>query len=252
MARQLWRLARRQHGVVTRRQLLALGFPGKAIEHRLAIGRLHPVRAGVYAVGRPELTQLGCWMAAVLACGPGAALGHQSAAALWGIRPAPRGQIEVAVSASRRPRRPGTVVHREQILDATTHLGIPVTTPLATLIALATRVPRDRLEAAINEADKLDLIDPESLRRGLEPTTRRPGVKTLRQTLDRRTFTLTDSEPERRFLPLAKRAGLPKPQTQRWVNGFRVDFYWPELKLIVETDGLRHHHTHDERGAADA
>lgn len=65
----------------------------------------------------------------------------------------------------------------------------------------------------------------------------------LRETLDRRTFTLTDSELERRFLPLARRAGLPAPQTQAWVNGFKVDFYWPELGLVVETDGLRYHRT---------
>jgi very-short-patch-repair endonuclease len=27
------------------------------------------------------------------------------------------------------------------------------------------------------------------------------------------------------------------------VSGFRVDFYWPELGLVVETDGLRYHRT---------
>jgi very-short-patch-repair endonuclease len=70
-----------------------------------------------------------------------------------------------------------------------------------------------------------------------------PGVAILRDTLDRRTFRLTDSELERRFLPLARQAGLPSPLTQQWVNGFRVDFYWPKLRLIVETDGLRYHRT---------
>jgi very-short-patch-repair endonuclease len=68
-------------------------------------------------------------------------------------------------------------------------------------------------------------------------------VANLRKTLDRRTFTLTDSELERRFLPIARRAGLPPPQTRRQVSGFRVDFYWPALDLIVETDGLRYHRT---------
>ena len=54
---------------------------------------------------------------------------------------------------------------------------------------------------------------------------------------------MTDTELERRFLPIARRVGLPKPQTQGWVNGFKVDFYWPELGLVVETDGLRYHRT---------
>jgi very-short-patch-repair endonuclease len=65
----------------------------------------------------------------------------------------------------------------------------------------------------------------------------------LRATLDRATFVLTDSELERRFLPIARRAGLPSPRTRAWVNGHRVDFHWPELGLVVETDGLRYHRT---------
>jgi very-short-patch-repair endonuclease len=35
--------------------------------------------------------------------------------------------------------------------------------------------------------------------------------------------------------------------TQQWVKGFRVDFYWPDLGLVVETDGLRYHRTPAER-----
>jgi very-short-patch-repair endonuclease len=68
-------------------------------------------------------------------------------------------------------------------------------------------------------------------------------VRILRTTLDRRTFTFTDTWLERRFLPIARAAGLPRPQTQVYVNGFKVDFYWPELGLVVETDGLRYHRT---------
>jgi very-short-patch-repair endonuclease len=68
-------------------------------------------------------------------------------------------------------------------------------------------------------------------------------VQPLRQILDRRTFTLTESQLERKFLPLARRAGLPAPQTGTYVNGFKVDFFWPDLGLIVETDGLRYHRT---------
>ena len=95
----------------------------------------------------------------------------------------------------------------------------------------------------MNEADKLGLIDPESLRRALDRMTRRPGVAILRGLLDRRTFVLTDSELERRFLPLAERAGMGRPETGRMVNGFRVDFFWPDLGLVVETDGLTYHRT---------
>jgi very-short-patch-repair endonuclease len=61
--------------------------------------------------------------------------------------------------------------------------------------------------------------------------------------LDVRTFTLTDTELEQRFLPIVRAIGLPLPETQIWLNGYRVDFYWPDLRLVVETDGLRYHRT---------
>jgi very-short-patch-repair endonuclease len=111
------------------------------------------------------------------------------------------------------------------------------------LIDIATQLEPDQLEAAINEADKLDLIDPEELRLAIDRAVHRPGVRALRRSLDRRTFRLTDSELERRFLRLIRKARLPLPQTGQCVNGFKIDFYWPELRLVVETDGLRYHRT---------
>jgi very-short-patch-repair endonuclease len=232
-----WALARRQHGVVTRAQLLGLGFSDAAIRHRLGEGRLHRKWRGVYAVGRPELTQHGIWMAATLTCN--AALSHSSAGALLEVR-ADEGLIEVCAPTVRR--RPGIIVHRGE-REIVRHHGIPVTSPTCTLVDLAATLDAESIEAAINAADKLDLIDPETLRTNLEQIDRRPGVATLRRVLDRRTFTLTDSELERRFLPIARRVGLPKPLTRTHVNGFRVDFYWPQLGLVVETDGLKYHRT---------
>lgn len=242
----LWTLAERQYGAVTRAQLLELGFSPQAITHRIAKGRLHPVHRGVYAIGRPQLTRNGRWIAALLSCGPEAALSHRSAGALWEISADGEAKVEVSVPAAVARVRPGVVVHRRAKLgaeDVTRHHGIPVTTPILTLIDLAALLPRDHLEAAINEADKRSLTDPESLRSVLDGMTGLPGVAARRDILDRRTFALTDSELERRFLPLARRAGLPLPRTGRRVNGFDVDFYWPELGLVVETDGLRYHRT---------
>lgn len=188
-------------------------------------------------------------MAAVLSCGPGAAISHETAAALWGIR-AGTSLIEVSVDLRSLRRAPGILIHRRSGLtaaDLRRKDSVPVTEPVLTLVDIAMRLPSTQLEAAVNEADKLNLVDPESLRAALDRMGPRPGVGVLRKTLDRRTFTLTDSALERMFLPLARRAGLPSPQTQRWVNGFRVDFLWPELRLIVETDGLRYHRTAAEQ-----
>jgi very-short-patch-repair endonuclease len=128
-------------------------------------------------------------------------------------------------------------------MEVIRHDGVPVTTPICTLIDLAALLDVGELEAVVNEADKLDLTDPEELRRALAHTNSRPGVKPLRTLLDRRTFTLTESELERRFLPLAHSASLSAPVTGAWVCGFKVDFYWPDLGLVVETDGLRYHRT---------
>jgi very-short-patch-repair endonuclease len=226
--------------------LLELGCTAEAIDHRICTGRLYPLWRGVFAVGRPELTTYGRFMAAVLSCGEGAALSHESAAALWEIRPARRRAFEVSVPRSAFPRRRGIVVHRRANhaeLELVRHCGIPLTSPICTLVDLATRLPRDQLETAVNEADKRGLTDPETLRSSIDAMKGRRGAPALRKMLDRRTFALTDSELERRFLPLALGAGLPKPQTGRHVNGFKVDFYWPDLGLVVETDGLRYHRT---------
>jgi very-short-patch-repair endonuclease len=111
------------------------------------------------------------------------------------------------------------------------------------LVDLATCTGFDRLDRAVNEADRLGLIDPESLASALDAIPPRPGVGRLRSLLDSHTFAPTDSVLERRFLSLVRAAGLPPPKTQVEVSGFRVDFYWPALGLVVETDGLHYHRT---------
>lgn len=244
--RDVWALARRQHGVIARDQLLEAGFSPHAIQHRLDKGRLHGIWPCTYAVGRPEVTKHGRWMAAVLACGDGALLSHESAAALWGVRNAPQRTIDVTVpAASGRRSRLGIRIHRRKLTDEdrSERRGIPVSSPLLTLVDLATSISKPQLEAAISELDKLGLTDPDTLRSSLSAVRPRPGTRQLRECLDEQTFTLTDSELERRFLRIARQAGLPKPTTQARVRGFRVDFHWPDLGLVVETDGLRYHRT---------
>jgi very-short-patch-repair endonuclease len=185
-------------------------------------------------------------MAALLACGPAAVLSHESAAALWGVIPYCPRPIDVSLPLHMVRCWPGIRTHR-RIKVLTEHVGvrdrIPVTDIACTLVDLSARVRRPTLERAVNEADRLDLIDPETLRNTLEDFGPQPGVRTLRELLDRRTFRLTDSELERLLLTIAGRAGLGLPETGVWLNGFKVDFYWPDLGLVVETDGLRYHRT---------
>jgi hypothetical protein len=234
---------------LAREQLDALGFTRDAIKHRLATGRLRSVARGVYAVGRPELTRHGRWMVAVLSCGPGAMLSHGSAAALWGIGREWR-EIEVTVRAASPRRRDRVRVRRRPTL-ADAHVsereGVPVTGLVQTLVDLAAVHKRPAVERAVNEADRLGLIDPPALRRALEVHRWEAGVRPLRAMLDRRTFRLSRSDLELLFLPFCAEVGLPLPLTKQWVNGFEVDFYWPDLGFVVETDGLQYHRTPAEQ-----
>lgn len=185
-------------------------------------------------------------MAAVLACGLGAALSHRSAAALWGFAKEHPDYVEVTLRRPSEARLPGLRCHRRPTLlasDITRRRSIPLTQPVRTFLDLVTVMgPRD-LERAINEADKLEIIDADALRRALDSHARQLGVRPLRRILDKHTFRLSDDELERLFRPLATAAGLPTPLTKQIVNEFEVDFFWPDLGLVVETDGWRYHRT---------
>jgi very-short-patch-repair endonuclease len=233
----LWALVRRQHGVVTRMQLLTFGITEAGIRYRISRGRLRRIYHGVYAVGQLPLTQEGEWMAAVLACGDNAALSHDSGMALWRLAK-PTDPIHVSL-LSRSRSRPGIEVHRRRELNATTHRGIRVTTPAQTLIDVARTWELSTLEQAIGEAVLKRLLTLKALRAAATDAGN-PGAA-LRAVIDRVTFRVTQSELEREFLRLVDRAGLPLPETQQRFSKTRVDFYWPDLQLVVETDGGQFH-----------
>lgn len=184
-------------------------------------------------------------MAAVLAGGESAALSHRSAAALWEIG---KESSVIVISVRRRCelRRPGIRFHGRPSLtpdDLVLRDDIPVTAPAQTLVDVATELDPVALERAVNDADKRDLIDPEALRDELSRFEGCPGVRPLRHLLDKLFFRLSDSDLEIHFRRIVKTASLPMPLTKHRVNKFEVDFFWPALGLVVETDGLRYHRT---------
>jgi very-short-patch-repair endonuclease len=185
-------------------------------------------------------------MAAALACGEDAVLSHRSAAAAWGIADEQDETTDVSVRRRSGHRRDAIRARSRPSLraeDVARWRGIPVTAPARTLLDLATELSETALERAVNDADKLDLIGPEALRDWLALHRGEPGVRKLRALLDRHTFRLSDSVLESRFRKVAAAAGLPEPMTKQRLDGFEVDFYWPQLDLVVETDGLRYHRT---------
>jgi len=120
---------------------------------------------------------------------------------------------------------------------------IPVTSPVQTLVDLATELDPVPLERAVNDADKRDLTHPEALRKELLRFGGEPGIRPLRHLLDKLFFRLSDSELEIYFRRIVRGAKLPMPLSKQRVNDFEVDFFWPELGLVVKTDGLRYHRT---------
>jgi very-short-patch-repair endonuclease len=143
-------------------------------------------------------------------------------------------------------RRPGLRDGERREVDR-----IPVTAPISTLVDIAVGLTTAELERAVNEAAQRDLVDPEAMRIALDDFPKRPGAGRLRRLLDRDTFVLTETRLEQLFVPIARDVGLPLPETQVWLNGHRVDFFWPDLGLVVEADSLRYHRTATKQ-AADA
>jgi very-short-patch-repair endonuclease len=236
-------LAVRQHGLVSRAQLTALGLSDDAIGRRVRARRLHRIHRGVYAVGHPRLTLHGRLLAAVVSYGETAVLSHRSAAVLWALLPGRGPRIDVTVpSGGGRGRRKAIIVHRSALpaSEITVREGIPVTTPVRTLVDLADLLPRRALERAVDEAAYLRLdID------GLQPRKGRRGAGLLRRVLADHEAggTRTRSELEELMLALCRRVGLPEPEVNQKIEGHEADFVWREARLIVETDGWASHGT---------
>ena len=211
-------IAARQHGVVSRRQLVDAGLVARSIAHRVETGRLIRLHRGVYAVGHRPPSPHARMIAAVLACGPGAVLSHRSAAALWGLA---RWDRPVEVTARNARRHAGILVHRSRTLtraDVTRHYGIPVTSPARTL------------------ADLARVLDPPSLTRAVNDARLRHLVR-----LDHTETGPTRSVFEDAFLAFVDRHGLPRPEVNQLVAGYEVDMVWRRQRLIAELDGRAYH-----------
>jgi very-short-patch-repair endonuclease len=227
-------LADRQHGHVTREQLLALGLSARAIAARVRAGKLIRVHAGVYAVGAPRRTALARAAAAVLACGPEAALSRESALALWGLRTWP---ATPEVTASTEKRRPGITTHRSETLAGDTRIrhGIRTTNPVRTIIDIAPRRTDRQLIRLVQDGRLAKHLNDTSLRRLL---LRCPRLERLVDP----TQNPTKSDLEDDFVAWIKKHNLPMPRINtKLKNGTEIDALYERQKLIVELDGWPYH-----------
>ena len=242
-------MARRQHGIVNRVQLLDRGWTKEEIDWRIKAGRLHRIHPGVYSLApRQLLSRRGRWMAAVLASGPEALLSHHSAAALWGIR----GYSGAAHVTVPRKSRSTEQIHKHfSLVPADEHgaeEGIPVTSVHRTIFDLAASVSADDVVAMIKEAEYRHRFDRLSLPELLERHPGKRGSRKLELALKR----ITEEPPgrkrgtlEERFGPFLRRHRLPLPRFNDWIllegKSYRADCHWPERRLIVELDGWGGH-----------
>lgn len=228
-------IAQRQHGVIDLADLLDAGLSETSVRRRVDSGWLTRIHPGIFCVGEPS--DLGKIQAALLACGPASIATAQSAAAMDDLLPHP---AAVFVATHRNGARPkGVQVSRPRELPAWYRRhGLRLTTPAETLLALAATATYGETLDATNQAFILRRTNTEQLRAFLDARGGRRGASVLREIVE---GPRTRSHLERIFFKLLKDAGLPLPQTNVRVNGHLVDFYWPEHRLVVETDGWAPH-----------
>lgn len=235
-------LGRKQHGYIKRSQLLELGLTARAIEYRIEVGRLIAVYAGVYAVGHIPLGQEARAHAAVLACGDGAVLSHQSAAALWKYVKDWPTRIEVTAPTDRH--RKGITAHRTKTLtrpDIDRQLGVPVTSPARTVFDMTPRLKTDeKLRRFVNDARLTYTLHLSSLAELLARQPGQPATKRLMPFVDKPTG-MTRSELEDMFVDFARRYGLPQPTINKRKGRREPDFLFPEERVIVEIDSWKFH-----------
>jgi hypothetical protein len=243
-------LATRQHGVVTAGQLRALGLGSRGIQHRVGRGRLHRLYPGVFAVGHGALTLDGRRLAAVLACGPGAALSHRSAAAAWGLRDSATAGWDVSTPRQGARCATGIRLHTPRSLprdEVELLRAVPVTSVARTLVDLAAVLSADALGRALHQAEVLRVLDVADVDAVLARSNGRRGTGRLRRALATPSPGTTRSALEERFLSLCRWAGLPAPRCNVHLATARglleVDAVWPAAAVVVELDGVRVHDT---------
>ena len=234
-------MAARTHGVVTRKELLHAGVTPGEIKQRLGTGALIREYRGVFRVGHRAPSLEAEYLAAVRACGEGALLCGRAAAFLYGIlRGRPPGPEALS---TRRLRLAGVKTVRTRGIDArdcTLYRAIPITTVPRTIVDLAAELTTDDLARACHEAAVRYRVRPEAIEAVLARRPNSPGAAKLRRVL-RGDVRVTLSKLESRFLELLGQQQLPLPDTNRPVDGRRIDCRWPEHRLTVELDGYRFH-----------
>jgi len=239
-------IAARQRHLVTLEQFLGCGFTPSGVRRRVQSQRLFRVHSGVFSLVPPPLDQRQCWLAAVLACGPGALLSDMPAAMLLGMAPEASITPQVSVPGDRGRSREGIVVHRRTIAipDRSAKSGIPCTSAARALLDVAATSPVAELERMLIRADSLRILNRRHLDELIAENSGRRGIGQLRS-LVAPDPTQVRSDVEAAVLQLCRSHGLPEPLVNHRIEvagrTIEVDFCWPELGIVIEIDGYAFH-----------
>ncbi len=238
------KLAGVQRTIVSHEQLVARGYGRRVIAHWVGRGRLTSVFHGVYSVVRGELPPLAREQAALLACGDGAFLSHQTAAFVWGFRKTAPATVEVSVVGRPCSSRDGICVHRIRAIDdreVRHHEGLSVSSPARAVLEVAAVAPAE-LPGVIDAGLALRILDRRELERVLARNRPCRGAGRLAAIVgDPDAMALTRSKRERAFFRLIRQAGLPLPETNVKFGRYEADFLWRRERLVVEIDGYNYH-----------
>jgi len=247
-------IASGQHGVLSLEQARSCDLSDDAVLRRVSAQRWIRVWPGVYRMAGTPVSWVQQLMAATLWAGDGSAISHATAAALWGMDGfQERGPIELSLERSTRLRSDRLLIHRAQAWKSGERVrirGIPVTGAARTLCDLATRVPAERLEEALECCLRRDWTSEKALLTRLTQNRGRGRNSTaaLRRLLEVRNGSLrpTESLLETRLLNALREAGLPAAvrQFEVWDGSHfvaRLDFAYPNERVAIETDGATYH-----------
>jgi very-short-patch-repair endonuclease len=236
-------IADRQHGVITAKQLAAVGLGRAAISERARAGRIHRIHQGVYAVGHCRLSLHGRFMAAVLACAPGAVLSHVSAVVLWELLKPIDGPVHISVpTTSGRRKQRGIHLHRSPSLKppadpspSPSYLQQEGGRGRRVLTTHRHNIPVTTVARTLEDLQRTSFLAPHLVRRA----TRQAELKGYR--LEHLTTDRTRSDLETLFLGIVRRHGLPHPEVNVKLGRWEVDFLWRSHNLVVETDFWAYH-----------
>ena len=245
----LGRLMRHQAGVASLSQLQSLGYTHKEIRGMLTSGQLWRVHRGVYADARSPMTARSHLFGAVLSFSPETRpfFSHRTAAALLGLRELSVSRLELTVVAAHTPKRPPLRIHRVREAPPAEELrtqdGLMYSSAMRVLVESAARETPDELNRLITAAARKRLIDPRRVERTLTNHAGAARIGDLRAALAAYRPTPEDKSGfERDFADwITTDPRIPPPQRNVYLDGWELDFYWPDHRVVAETDGERYH-----------